>query len=105
MCDYVRLCDYGNKLDILLRIWQDALMPAKITEFDTKTPAGRVLTAAGGIPELAKHLGLKNKVWIWRWMQPHSKGGTDGRIPQEHFKKILRLAALYKWDITASDLI
>lgn len=101
----MRLCDYGNKLDILLRIWQDALMPAKITEFDTKTPAGRVLTAAGGIPELAKHLGLKNKVWIWRWMQPHSKGGTDGRIPQEHFKKILRLAALYKWDITASDLI
>ena len=80
-------------------------MPAKITKFDTKTPAGRVLTVAGGIPELAEFLGVKNKAWIWRWTQPESKGGTNGRIPQEHFKKILKLAQLYKWDVTAADLI
>lgn len=80
-------------------------MPAKLKSFDTNTPAGRVLTAAGGIPELAHYLGIKNKVWIWRWIQPANRGGTDGRIPQEHFKKILKLAALYKWDIDAADLI
>lgn len=80
-------------------------MPAKLKSFDTNTPAGRVLTAAGGIPELARYLGIKNKVWIWRWTQPRSKDGTDGRIPQEHFKKILKLAEIYKWDIDANDLI
>lgn len=80
-------------------------MPAKLKSFDTNTPAGKVLSAAGGIPELARHLGIKNKVWIWRWIQPVERGGLDGRIPQPHFKKILKLAALYKWNITAADLI
>ena len=80
-------------------------MPAKIREFNTNTPAGRVLKAAGGIPELAGYLGIKNKVWIWRWVQPHDKGGTDGRIPQEHFKKILKLSTLYNWGIGPEDLI
>lgn len=72
--------------------------------FDENTPAGKVLKAAGGYPKLAKLLGLR-KPWVWRWTQPKTKGGLDGRIPGQHHGKILYFADLYQWPIKAEDLI
>jgi hypothetical protein len=79
-------------------------MTLATTQFDENTPAGKVLKAAGGYPKLAEMLGLR-KPWVWRWAQPKEKGGLDGRIPGMHHGKILYLADLYKWPITANDLI
>lgn len=73
-------------------------MPKRPTVIDN--PARRIIAACGGIPVVVKITG-HDRTWVWRWTQPKSAGGTDGRIPPKDFEKILAWAQRTKAPVTA----
>lgn len=67
-------------------------------------PAAKWIKAAGGIAQLARHLGV-DRSWVWRWTQPLAKRGTAGRIPASQHDRLLRLSRRQNWRLGKADLV
>lgn len=52
------------------------------------TPAQLVIEKFGGVRATARVLGI-NPSTVCRWNKRKEDGGTDGLVPQNHFKQIL----------------
>ncbi len=58
----------------------------------------------GGHEELAAALGV-NVVQVYRWTYPKDRKGTDGRIPDRHFKTLLTEAKKRGIKIDPAELV
>jgi hypothetical protein len=58
----------------------------------------------GGHEELANALGV-NVVQVYRWTYPKDRKGTDGRIPDRHFRTLLQVAKQRGIKINRADLV
>ena len=71
---------------------------------DKKTPAGRAISAFGGVQALSNSTGIPAHR-IYRWKQKGEKGGRGGRVPDEAQPTILAAARKLGLALSAEDLI
>ena len=67
-------------------------------------PAAAVVAKLGGVNSLARDLGGTPGM-VSRWIYRADAGGTGGRIPSRHHRKILEIAKAKKVKLTAADII
>jgi hypothetical protein len=66
-------------------------------------PAANVVQALGGVRATARIVDCSPGA-VSRWMMTRDKRGTEGRVPQKHWEKILRHARSNKVKVTLKDL-
>ncbi len=71
---------------------------------DKLEPAASVIAKFGGAAETARILGV-HRSQTTRWMKPAAAGGTAGRIPARHQKRLLSAARERGIALSARDLI
>lgn len=71
---------------------------------NTLEPAHSVICKLGGVRSTARILGLSPSS-VSRWMTGAAKNGTNGAIPQKHWKTILNYAKQEQLKISISDLL
>jgi hypothetical protein len=67
-------------------------------------PAAAIVAKLGGVTSLARDLGGTPGM-VSRWISSSEAGGTGGRIPSRHHRKILELAKAKRIKLTAADII
>jgi hypothetical protein len=67
-------------------------------------PARTIIEKLGGEAAVSKITGTAYTA-PYRWQQPRSKGGTDGRIPQKHIPGLLAYARDHQIPVTAADFL
>ena len=68
------------------------------------SPAQHVVNQFGGLRRTARKLGLSHTA-VWLWLQPASRRGSGGKIPNRLQSKIRQIAIEEGRDITYEDLI
>lgn len=56
------------------------------------SPAEVAVDCFGGVRPAARALGVEAST-VCRWLKPKQRGGTGGRVPQEHWERALAAAA------------
>lgn len=67
-------------------------------------PASTIIPALGGPSKVASFLGI-HRTRVSNWTRSKQKGGTGGRIPLGHHRKLIQLAADLGKPLTADDLL
>jgi hypothetical protein len=67
-------------------------------------PARNIIDRLGGVTATAKIIN-KTPSAVSRWLVPRSEGGTNGRVPQNHWETILDFAVAHKIALTLNDLL
>ena len=68
-------------------------------------PATTIIRKLGGPTKVSAIVGI-HRTRVSSWQRSKASGGTGGRIPQSHYRAILRAASLAGiTDITAERLI
>ncbi len=67
-------------------------------------PAASVVAKLGTVTSVAKSLGGTPGM-VTRWISPANAGGTGGRIPSKHHKRLLEIARAQKVRLTAAEII
>ena len=67
--------------------------------------AQRIVDKFGGFPALAKALGRRDISALYRWTKPKEKGGTGGRIPQNHIPALLAAARARGIEVSAEQML
>ncbi|WP_217645752.1 helix-turn-helix domain-containing protein [Paracoccus homiensis] len=67
-------------------------------------PALLIISRLGGVARVASLRGIHRSA-VWKWTQPRSKGGTDGRIPIEHIRPLLEETRRLELGIKAEDFL
>jgi monoamine oxidase len=67
-------------------------------------PAFNIVTRLGGPSVVARIAGV-HRTRVSNWMRPKEKGGTGGRIPQDHHRSLLEYAREHGVALTAEDFI
>lgn len=67
-------------------------------------PATRILAILGGPSKVAARLGL-HRTRVSNWKRPKDRGGSGGRIPQNHHRALLEYAREQGVEISAEDLL
>ncbi len=65
-------------------------------------PAAHVIRKLGGPDTVADMVGIHVSN-VHRWTYPHARGGTDGRIPTRHHRKLIAAAAARGIALTPDD--
>jgi hypothetical protein len=67
-------------------------------------PASTIISRFGGPTKVAAILGI-GRVRVSNWKRPRDKGGTGGRVPQDHHPKLLAEASRLGIALTAEDFL
>lgn len=67
-------------------------------------PASSIIQKLGGEAAVSKLTGTSYTA-PYRWQAPREKGGTGGRIPQNHINALLAHARAAGIDLTADDFL
>lgn len=65
-------------------------------------PASSIIRRFGGADRVQQITGA-SRTRVYRWTQPKGAGGTDGFIPIEHARKLLKVALAENIPVTADD--
>ena len=66
-------------------------------------PAYNIVVRMGGVTRCASVLGITQSA-VSRWLIPAISNGTEGRIPQRYWEKILEFAGKHNIKIDIYDL-
>ncbi|RXT18356.1 MULTISPECIES: hypothetical protein [unclassified Bosea (in: a-proteobacteria)] len=67
-------------------------------------PASTIISRFGGPTRVASILGI-GRVRVSNWKRPRDKGGTGGRVPQDHHPKLLAEASRLGIALAAEDFL
>lgn len=67
-------------------------------------PASIIVSRLGGPSVVARVAGV-HRTRVSNWMRPKEKGGTGGRIPQDHHRALLEYARELGVELAAEDFI
>ncbi len=67
-------------------------------------PAASIIEKIGGPTRVAKIVGV-HRTRVCAWKRPRAKGGTDGRVPQDHHAKLLTYARAQGIPLSADEFV
>lgn len=67
-------------------------------------PADTIIQKLGGAPAVALACGI-HRTRVYAWKRSRADGGTGGRIPQDHHRKLLDLAQSLGVELDANDFL
>jgi hypothetical protein len=65
-------------------------------------PASNIVSRLGGPSVVARITGV-HRTRVSNWMRPKEKGGTGGRIPQDHHRALLEYAREHDLSLSAEE--
>lgn len=65
-------------------------------------PANTIIALLGGPSAVARAVGV-HRTRVANWKRPKIKGGTDGRVPQDHIPKLLEMASTHGVALSPAD--
>lgn len=66
-------------------------------------PAWTVIQLLGGVRSTARAAEVDPSA-VSRWAMPREKKGTEGRVPQRHWRRLMAYASAQKIKLTLRDL-
>lgn len=78
--------------------------PQQPKKFKRCQPASGVIDQFGGHEAVADIVGL-HPTSVYRWTCSVERGGTGGRIPQQYFPALIKVAKYQNIDLTINDLV